>query len=141
VLNDVLSDLWQALGAGAEQRSVRDDGRVPEPVHTEHGDGAGPRHLHAAQVQHLVVRDRRHEREPGRAVQVQPMKSVLKAPGSMLLKLRPDGLLSFFSFEFNWRRYSLEEATSDDGTKVPYFLIKGAGVEAGAYARPLFGST
>jgi len=32
------------------------------------------------------------------------MKPVLKAPGSMLLKLRYDGLLSNFAFYFNLRR-------------------------------------
>jgi len=43
---------------------------------------------------------------PGRAVQVQPMKPVLKAPGSMLLKLRYDGPLSKFAFRFNLRHYT-----------------------------------
>jgi len=43
----------------------------------------------------------------GRAVHVQPMKPVLKAPGSMLLRLKYDGLLSNFAFKFNLRRYSV----------------------------------
>jgi len=34
------------------------------------------------------------------------MKSLLNAPGSMLLKLRRDGPLSNFAFNFNLRRYS-----------------------------------
>jgi len=42
----------------------------------------------------------------GGAVQVKPMKPVLKAPGSMLLKLRCDGPLSNFAFNFNLRRYT-----------------------------------
>ena len=33
------------------------------------------------------------------------MKSVLKAPGSMILKLRYDGPLSNFAFKFKSRRY------------------------------------
>ena len=44
----------------------------------------------------------------GRAVQVDPMKSVLKAPGSMLLKLRYDGPLSNFAFKFDLRRYTTD---------------------------------
>ena len=42
----------------------------------------------------------------GKAVQVEPMKPVLTPPGSMLLKLRHDGPLSNFAFDFNVRRYS-----------------------------------
>ena len=42
----------------------------------------------------------------GRAVQVEPMKPVLKAPGSTLLRLRCDGPLSNFAFKFNSRRYT-----------------------------------
>jgi len=36
------------------------------------------------------------------------MKPVLKAPGTMLLKLRYDEPLSSFAFSFNLRRYSKE---------------------------------
>jgi len=39
-------------------------------------------------------------------VQVDPIKAVLKAPGSVLLKLRYDGPLSNFAFRINSRRYS-----------------------------------
>jgi hypothetical protein len=39
-------------------------------------------------------------------VQVEPMKPVLTAPGSMLLNLRYVGLLSKYAFNFNLRRYS-----------------------------------
>ena len=42
----------------------------------------------------------------GEAVQVQPMKSKLKAPGTKLLKLKYDNLLSNFAFNFNLRRYN-----------------------------------
>jgi len=43
----------------------------------------------------------------GEAVQLAPMRPVLKAPGSMLLKLRYDGLPSKFAFNSNLRRYTM----------------------------------
>jgi hypothetical protein len=46
----------------------------------------------------------------GRAVQVDPIKPVLKPPGLMLLKLRCDGPLSKVAFNFNLRRYSVGAA-------------------------------
>jgi hypothetical protein len=42
----------------------------------------------------------------GRAVQVDPIKPTLKAPGTKRLKLEYDDLLSIFGFEFNLRRHS-----------------------------------
>jgi hypothetical protein len=42
----------------------------------------------------------------GRAVQVEPMKSVLKPAGSTVLKQRYDGPHSIIAFNFNLRRYS-----------------------------------
>jgi len=42
----------------------------------------------------------------GRAMQVDPMKPVLKAPGSMLLKLIYDEPLSTSAFKFNLRRHT-----------------------------------
>ena len=39
-------------------------------------------------------------------MQVDPIKPVLKAPGSILLKLRNDGPLSDFAFHFNLRCFS-----------------------------------
>jgi len=42
----------------------------------------------------------------GRVVQVDPIKPVLKAPGSQRLRLRCDILLSNYAFKFNLRRYS-----------------------------------
>jgi len=42
----------------------------------------------------------------GRVVPVEPIKPVLKAPGSMLIRLRYDGPLSNFAFRFNRRRYT-----------------------------------
>jgi hypothetical protein len=46
---------------------------------------------------------------PGEAVQVEPMKFKLKAPGTKRLKLRYDHLLSMFAFNSNLRRYNLVE--------------------------------
>jgi hypothetical protein len=48
--------------------------------------------------------------ECSRAVQVDPIKPTLKAPGSKRLKLRYDEPLSKFAFNFNLRRYSAETA-------------------------------
>jgi len=42
----------------------------------------------------------------GRAVQVDPMKPMLKPPGIKQLKLKCDILLSTFAFKFNLRRHS-----------------------------------
>jgi len=51
-----------------------------------------------------------HEDAHGRAVQVDPIKPMLKAPGYKRLKLNYDRLLSIllsnFAFKFNLRRYS-----------------------------------
>ena len=48
-----------------------------------------------------------HRDEPGRAVQVEPRKPMLKPPGTEHLKLNCDILLSTFAFNFNLRRYNL----------------------------------
>jgi len=42
----------------------------------------------------------------GRAVQVDPIKPTLKAPGTKRLKLKYDELLSHLAFKFNLRRYT-----------------------------------
>jgi hypothetical protein len=39
-------------------------------------------------------------------MRVEPMKPVLKAPGSMLLRIRYDIRLSIVAFKFNLRRYN-----------------------------------
>ena len=44
---------------------------------------------------------------PGKAVQVDPIKPTLKAPGTKRLKLKYDKLLSSFAFNFNLRHYTL----------------------------------
>ena len=38
-------------------------------------------------------------------MQVDPIRPTLKAPGSKRLKLKHDGLLSYFAFKFNMRRH------------------------------------
>jgi endonuclease/exonuclease/phosphatase family metal-dependent hydrolase len=42
----------------------------------------------------------------GRTVQVDPIKSTLKAPGHARLRLNCDDMLSNLAFKFNLRRYS-----------------------------------
>ena len=52
----------------------------------------------------------------GQAVQVQPIKSTLKAPGTKCLKLICDNLLSKFACNFNLRRFATATPTSCSGT-------------------------
>ena len=42
----------------------------------------------------------------GEAVQVDPMKHILKPPGAKHLKLKCDTVLSTFAFKFSLRRYT-----------------------------------
>ena len=71
----------------------------------------------------------------GWAVQVDPIKPTLKAPGTNRLKLNCDELLPTFAFKFNLRRY----------TAVPLALLAVSfacfGYVAGAVTRPLLSST
>jgi hypothetical protein len=55
-----------------------------------------------------LLRNPGRDEQPGRAVQVDPVKLTLKAPGSKRLTLKYDGLISTFAFNFNLRRYSPE---------------------------------
>jgi len=61
-------------------------------------------------------------------VQVDPIKSKLKPTGTKRLKVKCDILLSTSAIKFNLRRYTEVIA----GGMIP---------KAGAYTRPLFGST
>jgi hypothetical protein len=71
-------------------------------------------------------------------VQVDPIKSMLKPPGSQRLKLNCDILSSTSAFKFDLCRYHLFPAICF----VHYPAIaKIVAEEAGAYTRPLFGST
>jgi hypothetical protein len=78
-------------------------------------------------------RGRSHQDLRGRAVQIDPSKSTLKAPGLKPLKLNCDVLLSTSAFKFDLRRY-IEE--SDDAARVDLLACK-----AGAYTRSHFSST
>jgi len=51
---------------------------------------------------------RNADEAPGRAVQVDPIKPTLKAPGTERLKLKHEELLSHFGYKFKMRRYSLD---------------------------------
>jgi hypothetical protein len=62
----------------------------------------------------------------------------LKAPGTERLKLKYDGLFSSFAFKFNLRRYNLQSAIA---ASAPCAQAASAAAQAGAYTRPLFGST
>ena len=79
----------------------------------------------------------------GRAAQVEPTKPMLKAPAttSNRLKLKYDSLLSNFALIFNMRRYATE--LREEGSSMDYFneVTGENGTQAGAYTRPLFGST
>ena len=50
---------------------------------------------------------------PSKAVQVDPIKPTLKAPGTKRLKLKHDKVLSSFAFKFNLRRYNPAMRTCD----------------------------
>jgi len=50
------------------------------------------------------------ETGPGQAVQIDPIKPTLKAPGIKLLKLKCDDPRSNFAFTFNLRRYTQERS-------------------------------
>jgi len=94
-----------ALVPGAEehQRQRRDDG----------GDGGDARKAAARGAEELRAGAEGglggHQREGlGRAVQVDPIKPTLNAPGPKPLKLKCDKLLSTCAFKSNLRRFNLE---------------------------------
>jgi hypothetical protein len=75
-------------------------------------------------------------------VQVDPIKPTLKAPGYECLNIKWHDMLSSFAFILNLRRYTwvisvgaLDMVNFGARDTVP------AKFEAGAYTRPLFGST
>ena len=63
-----------------------------------------------------------------RAVQVDPIKPTLKAPGTKRLKLKYDEVLSNFAFRFHLRRYTT------DGVLVHAFFMHGTGADAAVVA-------
>jgi len=55
-------------------------------------------------------------RAPGGAVQVEPMKPMLKGPETNLLTVKSDEPLSTLAFKFNLCRYTLEAKAASLGT-------------------------
>jgi len=55
----------------------------------------------------------------GRAVQVDPVKPTVKAPGTKRLQVEYDELLSSLAFKFKWRRYN---AAARFGGKLDVFV-------------------
>jgi hypothetical protein len=100
--NDDLVDLDRALAAAlivwSAARDIAAD-RVARlfDKHDEGGDGVMTWSEFAAFAD---------ECQPGRAVQVDPMRPKLKPPGTKRLKLKCDILLSTSAFKFNLRCYS-----------------------------------
>jgi hypothetical protein len=76
----------------------------------------------------------------GKAVEVDPIRPTLKAPGTKRLKQKNDGLLSSFAFKFNLRRYSwgFRRRTCSSPSSSSCSC---ASSSAGAYTRPPFSST
>jgi hypothetical protein len=89
-------------------------------------------------------------------VQVDPVKSKMKPPGTKRLKLNCDILLSTFAFQVSLRRYTTAAAAAHGGHGAravstgqpgagPYLpnsvAMHSVAVQAGAYTRPLFRST
>jgi hypothetical protein len=64
-------------------------------------------------------------------VQVDPITPTLKAPATKRLKLRYDGLLSNFAFNFNLRRYITEQVEHQEATVSTTKANAGAGGAAG----------
>jgi hypothetical protein len=62
---------------------------------------------------------------PGRAVQVDPIKTMLKAPGTKRLKLKCDDVASSFAFNFNLRRYILSPNMCVERKSVPDLIGRG----------------
>jgi hypothetical protein len=78
-------------------------------------------------------------------VQVEPIKPTLKAPGTERLKLRCNVLLSNFPLNFKLRRYNWDDLElffePHAAASMAFGHMGGEGMGAGAYTRPLFGST
>ena len=80
----------------------------------------------------------------GRAVQVDPIKPALKAPGIQRLKLTYDDPLSNIAFKFNLRRFTKAPprlGTSQSRSSPSSSFPSSATPRAGAYTRSEFSST
>ena len=87
-VSDVIPKVLKLRSEVSECKPLQVGGAVQGARHP------GERRLHAA-------------RHTGRAVQVDPIKAELKAPGSLTLKLIYDEPLSTFALKLNLRRYTL----------------------------------
>ena len=99
------------------------------------GGGPGPRRTAGAAARLLQQRGS----DPGRAVQVYPIKSTLKVPGTKRVQLKFDESLSNFAFKINLRRY-IQATPIGAGhhgvggtamSSTPYTGYKGAGGHTG----------
>jgi hypothetical protein len=87
----------------------------------------------------------------GGAVQVDPIKPKLKAPGTKRLQLKCDEPLSSSAFKFNLRRYNVVSnidvmtetvmGFQNQCKKLPKSLRDWQAYQAGAYTRPHLSST
>ena len=93
--------------------------------------GGGGNGRHAPRAQHLHA---------GEAVQVDPIRSTLKAPGTDLLTLEYDDLLSYFAFNFDLRHHTLAVRLCKEEAVAAAAEAADAAA-AGTYTRPLFSST
>ena len=134
-----MSNTCPALDAGAGAASGGGEAGVG-------GEDGVPAHQQVRQpghgVRHAVPGGRERRAARGRAVQVDPIKPALKAPGTKCFKLTRNKLFSAFAYKFNLRRYSVFLAAV---AAVAARLVGVRGVfyrlAAGAYTRPPFGST
>jgi len=84
----------------------------------------------------------RHVPALGRPVQVDPIKPMLKAPGTKRLKLKSDELLSKFTFKFNLRHYTLDESLFVDLlTGTSDFDTSCYECQAGSYSENMYGNS
>ena len=67
------------------------------------------------------------QRVHGWAVQVDPIRPTLKAPGTKRLKLKYDGPLSNFAFKFKLRRYIMAESTLEWLCDCSRTVVRGRG--------------
>ena len=99
--------ICQAL-AGGQHHGDRRVRLEDQPDVAEQRGGAVPR-VHRRGGASCVRRGPQavaRDQHPGRAVQVNPIKPMLKAPGTKRLKLTYDEPLSSFAFKFNLCRYT-----------------------------------
>ena len=89
-----------ALRAAATDESDRDDLTNPFEAPADRGD---PEYVITLLT---ALRDAFDSAGPGGAVQVEPMKPMLKASGTKRLKLKYNEPLSTFDFNFNFRHYT-----------------------------------